>query len=96
MEFVEWTELATYTGTLVMVLIITQLTKELKFIKTIPTQLWSYLISLAVLYPSYFFTGQLTASNAVLILFNSVIVALSANGGFEAIAKAFPNLLKKG
>ena len=95
MEFIEWSELATYTGALVMVLIITQLTKELKFIKSVPTQIWSYLIALAVLYPAYYFTGQLTASNAVLILLNSVIVALSANGGFDALTKAFPKLFNK-
>lgn len=95
MEFIEWTELATCTGALVMVLIITQLTKELKFIKSVPTQIWSYLITLAVLYPAYYFTGQLTASNAVLILFNSVIVALSANGGFDALTKVFPKLFNK-
>lgn len=95
MEFIEWTELATCTGALVMVLIITQLTKELKFIKSVPTQIWSYLIALAVLYPAYYFTGQLTASNAVLILFNSVIVALSANGGFDALTKVFPKLFNK-
>lgn len=95
MEFIEWTELATYTGALVVVLIITQLTKELKFIKTIPTQVWSYLIALAILYPAHYFTGQLTASNAVLILFNSAIVALSANGGFDALTRAFPQLFHK-
>ena len=33
MEFIEWNELATYTGALVMVLIITQLTKDFNFIK---------------------------------------------------------------
>ena len=95
MEFIEWSELATYTGALVMVLIITQLTKELTIVKSIPTQIWSYFIALAILYPAYYFTGQLTASNAVLILFNSVIVALSANGGFDALTRAFPNLLNK-
>ena len=95
MEFIEWSELVTYTGALVMVLIVTQLTKELNFIKSIPTQIWSYLIALAILYPAHYFTGQLTASNAVLILFNSVIVALSANGGFDALTRAFPNLFNK-
>ena len=95
MEFITWTELATYTGALAMVIAITQLTKDIKFIKSIPTQLWSYVVSLIILYPAYFFTGQLTASNAILILFNSAVVALAANGGFDALAKAFPKVFGK-
>lgn len=94
MKFVNWTELATYAGALAMVLIITQATKNFKIIKKIPTQLWSYLIAILVLYPAYFFTDQLTLSNGILILFNGIIVALAANGGFEALKKAFPNLFK--
>jgi len=92
MDFVDWKTLATYAGSLTMVLVITQFTKNIKFIRKIPTQVWSYCVSLAVLYSAYFFTGQLSWSSAVLILFNGVIVALSANGGFEAIKRAFPNL----
>ncbi len=95
MEFITWNELVTYSGALVMVLIITQLTKDVKILKSLPTQLWSYIVSLMVLYPACFFTGELTASNAVLIIFNSAIIALTANGGFDALAKAFPNIFKK-
>lgn len=95
MEFITWTDLATYTGALAMVLIITQLTKEIKLIKSIPTQLWSYIVSLMILYPAYYFTGQLTASNAVLLLFHGAIVALAANGGFEVLAKAVPKIFSK-
>lgn len=92
MEFVEWAGLTTYAGALAMVIVLTQITKSLNCIKKIPTQIWSYILSLSVLYLAYFFTGQLNLSNAVLILFNGMIVALAANGGFAALVKAFPNL----
>lgn len=95
MVFFEWSVLATYAGALAMVIIVTQITKTLDYIKNIPTQLWSYIIALAVLYPAYYFTGQLTLPNAVLILFNGMIVALAANGGFEALSKTFPLIFKK-
>ena len=95
MAFFGWSALATYAGALAMVLIVTQVTKNLDYIKNIPTQLWSYIIALAVLYPAYYFTGQLTVSAAVLIIFNGMIVALAANGGFEALCKAFPLIFKK-
>lgn len=86
MEFLSWDTLATYTGALSAVMIITQLTKGLGFLKKVPTQLWSYILSLCVMIPAYYFTGQLTASNAVIALFNGAIVALAANGGYDAIA----------
>lgn len=95
MEFVDWSTLATYAGALTMVLVITQITKKWGFIKKLPTQLWSYIISLAILYPAYFFTDQLTVSNAVLILFNGILLALASNGGFEALSRTFPQLFNK-
>ena len=94
MEFIDWSSMTTYTGALIMVCVITQLTKDIKFVKKIPTQLWSYVISLVVLYSAYFFTSQATLSGAVLVLFNSMIVSLAANGGFEALMKTFPDLFK--
>ena len=87
MEFVTWTGLATYSGALAMVMLIVQLTKGISFIDKIPTQLWSYIVSLVVLYAANFFTTQLTAGNAVLILFNAAIVALASNGGYDAVKR---------
>lgn len=91
MEFVSWEILGTYAGAMAMVGVITQLTKEIKFISKIPTQLWSYVLALVVMYASNLFLGTLTWSNAVLILFNSALVSLGANGGYEGIARAFGN-----
>ena len=92
MEFVSWTMLATFAGSLSMVLLITQLTKEIGFIKRIPTQIWSYMITVAILFPAYFFTNQLTLETAILIPFNAVMVALAANGGFDALEKIFSKI----
>lgn len=86
-NFVTWSYLATFAGTLVMVLILTQLTKDIKFVKKVPTQLWSYVLALVVLYLSTYFTGKLTPDMAFLILFNAAIISLSANGGFQAIGR---------
>ena len=87
MEFTTWAALATHAGALLMVCIITQLTKGLGFINRIPTQLWSWVIAVAVLYPAYYFTGQLDLGNAFLIPLNAAIVSLSANGGIEVIKR---------
>ena len=55
---------------------------------------WSYIVALLVLYTANYFIGALTIETAVLILFNGIIVALVANGGFEALSKMFPSLFK--
>lgn len=89
MEFVTWELLGTYAGSMAMVGIITELTKGVKFISKIPTQIWSYILSLVVMYAANFFLGQLTLSNGVLILFNAGIVSLAANGGYESVTKMF-------
>jgi hypothetical protein len=89
MEFVTWELLGTYAGAMAMVGVITQLTKNIKFISAIPTQIWSYILSLVVMYLANFFLGQLTLDNAVLILFNAALVSLGANGGYEGIVKLF-------
>ena len=96
MEFVTWEMLATHAGALAMVLIVTQFTKNLSFIAKIPTQVWSYIVALLVLYPANYFIGVLNIETAVLILFNGIIVALAANGGFDALSKMFPGLFKSG
>ena len=51
-SFVTWGALASFGGAAAMTALITQLTKNLGFVKKIPTQLWSYVIALAVLFPA--------------------------------------------
>ena len=94
MEFVTWELLGTYAGAMAMVGIITQLTKNVKFISKLPTQIWSYILALVVMYAANFFLGQLTLSNGVLILFNAGIVSLAANGGYDSVTRMFGNAEK--
>ena len=86
-DFLNWDILATYAGALAMVGILTQLTKNVSFIKKIPTQLWSYFLSLLVLFPATFFVYGLDVRSSILIFFNAAIVSLAANGGFDAVKK---------
>lgn len=95
MELFDWPTMATGIGALAMVLIVTQFTKELPGIRKMPTQLWSYLVSIFVLFLAHLFTGQLNISNGFLILFNGMLIALAANGGFDALKKSFPQIFNK-
>ena len=95
MDLITWQLLGTYTGAAGAVLLITQLTKNISFIKKIPTNLWSFIIALAVLFPAKYFTGGLTLSEAALIPFNCLIIAFASGGGFDTLHKAFPTVFKK-
>lgn len=86
-EFINWATLGTYGGALTMVMILTQFTKDLNFTKRIPTQIWSYILAMVVLFPAMAFTGELTLNTAFQTLFNGVIVSIAANGGFSAIKR---------
>lgn len=86
-QFLTWEMLGTYSGTLGMVLILTQLTKSLPGIRRVPTQLYSYLIALIVMTVTAIFGGRTAASDFVLLIFNAAVVALSANGGYDAMVR---------
>lgn len=86
-QFLTWEMLRTYSGTLGMVLILTQLTKGLPGIQRVPTQLYSYLIALIVMTVTAIFGGRTAASDFVLLIFNAAVVALSANGGYDAMVR---------
>ena len=89
MEFITWELLGTYAGAMAMVGVITQLTKNAKCISKIPTQLWSYILAVAVMQCASLFLNELTLSTAVLNIFNAVLVSLGANGGYEGLMRVF-------
>lgn len=86
-EFITWATLGTYGGALIMVGLLTQFTKEIPFIKKVPTQLWSYVLALIVLLCANAFTNGITIDIFFQTLFNAVVVSIAANGGFSAVKK---------
>ena len=86
-QFFSWNILGTFAGAVLAVTLITQLTKDLPYIKKIPTQLWSYILAVVVLLAAQTFNGALTLSNAVLCLANGLLVSLGANGSYTAITR---------
>ena len=86
-EFFSWDTLGTYAGAAALVALVTQLTKELPYVSTMPTQVWSYVLAVVILIASLAFTGELTASSACLTLANGVLVSLASNGGYSLITR---------
>lgn len=91
MEFFDWTILGTFAGATAAVAILTELTKNISFLKKIPTQLWSYVLSLfvmicAAVFQDGVYPGGIT-SKIFLVIINAAMVALAANGGYEALKR---------
>ena len=85
-SFFTWADLATYGGAVMAVLIITEFTKELPGIRRLPTRLWAYLVSLALLVTAAVFTGDtIYAEDILLCLVNSVVVAMAAVGSYHSV-----------
>ncbi len=86
-EFFTWSFLGSFAGCTAATAIITQFIKNLNPIKRIPTQWISYFLSLILLYLATYFTVGLTGMEAAIIPFNAILIALSANGAFSAVAR---------
>jgi len=83
-EFFTWAALGTYAGAMLATTLITQLLKGVGFIDRIPTRIVSYVIALVVLIAANAASGTLDWASAGLSVFNAVVVALAANGAFDA------------
>lgn len=83
-EPVTWQQLATIAGCAMMTMLIVQLLKlPLDKVWKIPTRIVVFFISLCIMLLATYFTQGLTGSNALLTVFNAVISALTAMGGYE-------------
>lgn len=95
-HFINWDYLGTFTGVVSIVCLIVQFTKQYvdKLPIHIPTQLYSYIVSVGViLLAEVFETGGngLKLSEAILALLNGFIVSVASNGSYEAITKILKN-----
>lgn len=84
-EFFSWATLGTYAGAVLATTLITQLIKGIGFIDRIPTRIVAYVIALIVLLVTNAVAGTLDLATAGLSVVNAVIVALAANGGYDAL-----------
>lgn len=88
-EFLTWEVLLTFTGLVTTTYMVTEFTKEIPFIKKLPTKYWSYIIALILLFSVNLVTGSFRYEDIVLYLLNAIPVSLSANGlnNFNGIKK---------
>ena len=93
-EFVTWEALGSYAGAVMMVTLITQ------FLKGTPLRNWNsqlvaYGIAVVLLIGAEAFGGQsVTVQGVALCLLNAVMVALAANGAYDAATTGMAKLPK--
>ncbi|MDO5112181.1 MAG: hypothetical protein Q4E65_07735 [Clostridia bacterium] len=84
-EFFTWSMLGTYAGAVLATTLTTQLLKGIPLFDKLPTRVFSYFVAVLLLLAAAAFTEGLTFSAAALSLINAVVVALAANGAFDAV-----------
>lgn len=84
-EFFTWGMLATYAGATLATSLVTQMFKGVAVFDRLPTRLFSYLVALVILAGATLTAGPVTVSSIGLCFVNAVVVALAANGGYDAL-----------
>ena len=85
-EFFTWNSLLTSSGATVATSVVTQLIKEAPLLKKIPTRLLRFGIALCILMLALIFDKSLSLGTAAISVINAAVVALAANGMFDAVS----------
>lgn len=79
-DFLTWETLLSYTNFISVVYMVVEFTKEIKFIKKIPTKYWSFFVSFFLLACIHFALNTFLLKDIILYLLTSVVVSLGSNG----------------
>ena len=85
-EFFTWGALLTCSGATLATTLLTQFLKEFGFIKRIPTRVFSYIIAVVLMLLAMLFEDSFSFQNVVIAFINAAVVALAANGAFDAVS----------
>ncbi len=78
--FLTWKVLLTFSGLVGAVYMVVEFTKEIKFIKKIPTKYWSFFIAAFLIMMTNAVTGTFNYKDIVLYFLNAIAISLSSNG----------------
>lgn len=79
-NFLTWDVLKTYASFVSIVFMVVEFTKNLKFIKKIPTRYWSFLIAFFLLIIVNAVMGTFKLVDVILYALTSISISLGANG----------------
>lgn len=84
-EFLTWEYLLTFGGCVAGTAIITELLKNVSFLKKLSNQFISYVVALVILVIAQLATGTLTWQLVALDVFNAAVVSFASNGVYDAV-----------
>lgn len=79
-SFLTWEVLLTFSGLVGAVFMVVEFTKELKFIKKVPTKYWSFFIALILLISTNLVMNTFVYKDIILYILNAIVISLSSNG----------------
>ena len=78
--FITWDALMNYTSFITIVYMVVEFTKELKFIKKIPTMYWSFFVSVGLLVITNVAVNTFELKSLPLYILSSIGISLGSNG----------------
>ena len=79
-NFLTWEVLETYTSFVATVYMVVEFTKEIKFIKKIPTRIWSFLVAFLLLIILNLVIKNFKLVDLVLYAITAISISLGSNG----------------
>lgn len=79
-DFLTWNSLSTYVNFITIVFLVVEFTKEIKWIKRIPTKYWSFFVSFFLLVIINLVNNNFKFYDVILYLLTSISISLSSNG----------------
>lgn len=82
-NFITWSMLFEWASFVSIVLMLTQFTKDIKYIKNVPTKYWSFFIALFLMIISNFEANSFKIIDIVLYVISSALASMNANGIYD-------------
>ena len=79
-NFITWENMLNYTTFVGILYMVVEFTKDIPFIKQIPTKYWSCILSIIMIIITNLVTGTFDYKDILLYLLTSISISLGANG----------------
>lgn len=92
-NFITWENMMNYTTFVAILYMVVEFTKDIPYIKKIPTKYWSCILSIVMIILTNLVTGNFDYKDILLYILTSISISLGANGlsNFNSITKSEGN-----
>lgn len=82
-DFLDIKYLSTFTGTVVVTMLMVQFLKELPYIKKVPTRYFTFCVAFLNILICSLFTNTFSIANLYLMFINAMLVCFTSTGGYD-------------